>query len=103
MLIAPPVAEFALRFGPPEIFAVMLFGITILSYLGSSSVTKAFLSGGVGFFLGTIGKDITGYSRFTLGISGLYDGVGLVPVLMGLFGISEVIINLGKTSYKRSV
>jgi putative tricarboxylic transport membrane protein len=94
MLVAPPVAEFALRFGPPEIFAVMLFGITILSYLGSSSITKAFLSGGIGFFLGTIGKDITGFSRFTLGISGLYDGVGLVPVLMGLFGISEVIINL---------
>lgn len=94
MLIAPPVAEFALRFGPPEIFTVMLFGITILSYLGSSSITKAFLSGALGLFLGTIGKDLTGFSRFTLGISGLYDGVGLIPVLMGLFGVSEVIINL---------
>lgn len=99
MLIAPPVANFALRFGPPEIFIVMLFGLTTLSYLGSSSIVKAFLSGALGLFVGTIGTDILGVPRFTFGIEELYDGVGLVPVLMGTFGVSEVLINIeGKLS-----
>ena len=97
MLIAPPIAEAAVRFGPPEIFTVMLFGLTILSYLGSGSIVKAFLSGALGLYIGTIGTDILGVPRFTFGISDLHDGVGLVPVLMGTFGVSEVLINVEET------
>jgi putative tricarboxylic transport membrane protein len=94
MIVAPPVAEFALKFGPPEIFTVMLFGLTILSYLSSGSLIKAFMIAIVGLFIGMIGIDIAGIYRFTFGIPDFYDGIGLVPVLMGLFGISEVLLNL---------
>jgi len=94
MLIAPPVAELALRFGPPEIFAVMVLGLTILSYLSSGSLLKAFIIAIIGLFIGMIGIDIAGIYRFTFGIPDFYDGIGLVPVLMGLFGVSEVLLNL---------
>ncbi len=94
MFIAPPVAEIALKFGPPEIFAVMLLGLTILSYLSSGSLLKAFIIAIVGLFIGMIGIDISGIYRFTFGIPDFYDGIGLVPVLMGLFGVAEVLVNL---------
>jgi putative tricarboxylic transport membrane protein len=94
MLIAPPVAELALKFGPPEIFAVMVLGLTILSYLSSGSLIKAFTIAIVGLFVGMIGIDIAGIYRFTFGIPDFFDGIGLVPVLMGLFGVAEVLLNL---------
>jgi len=94
MLIAPPAAKFALRFGPPEILATMLFGLTIVGYLSSGSLVKAFISATLGLFFGTIGTDIFGFHRFTFDIHDLYDGVGLVPLLIGLFGIAEVLLNL---------
>ncbi len=94
MLIAPPVAELALKFGPPEIFAVMVLGLTILSYLSSGSLLKAFIIAIIGLFVGMIGIDIAGIYRFTFGIPDFFDGIGLVPVLMGLFGVAEVLLNL---------
>lgn len=94
MIIAPPVAEFALRFGPPEIFAIMVLGLTVLSYLSSGSLIKAFIMALVGLFIGMIGIDISGVFRFTFGIPDFYDGIGLVPLLMGLFGVAEVLANL---------
>jgi putative tricarboxylic transport membrane protein len=94
MLIAPPVADMALKFGPPEIFAVMVLGLTILSYLSSGSLIKAFTIAIVGLFVGMIGIDIAGIYRFTFGIPDFFDGIGLVPVLMGLFGVAEVLLNL---------
>jgi len=101
MIVAPPVAEFALKFGPPEIFAVMLFGLTILSYLSSGSLVKAFMIALVGLFIGMVGIDIAGIYRFTFGIPDFYDGIGLVPVLMGLFGISEVLVNLERVTTRQ--
>ena len=95
MLVAPPLAEMALKFGPPEYFSLMLLGLTILTFLSSGPMYKALLMAGVGLFLGTIGLDnLTGTSRFTFDIVTLMDGVGLVPVVMGLFGIGEVLSNL---------
>ncbi|MBI5967796.1 MAG: tripartite tricarboxylate transporter permease [Deltaproteobacteria bacterium] len=94
MLIAPPVAEFALKFGPPEIFAVMVLGLTVLNYLSSGSLIKSFMIALVGLFVGMIGIDISGVFRFTFGVPDFYDGIGLVPVLMGLFGVAEVLVNL---------
>lgn len=96
MIVAPPLANFALRFGPPEMFAVMLMGLTTLSYLSSGSVVKAFISAVIGLLIGTVGTDISGAHRFTFGTRDFYDGVGLVPVLMGLFGIAEVLVNVEK-------
>jgi putative tricarboxylic transport membrane protein len=97
MLIAPPVADMALKFGPPEIFAVMVLGLTILSYLSSGSLIKAFIIALIGLFIGMIGIDIAGIYRFTFGIPDFFDGIGLVPVLMGLFGVAEVLLNLEQT------
>jgi putative tricarboxylic transport membrane protein len=101
MLIAPPVAELALKFGPPEIFAVMVLGLTILSYLSSGSLLKAFLIALVGLFIGMVGIDISGVFRFTFGLPDFFDGIGLVPVLMGLFGVAEVLLNLEQIASRR--
>jgi putative tricarboxylic transport membrane protein len=97
MLIAPSLAAFALRFGPPEIFSLMCAALTLLIYLASGSPTKAIITAGIGAFLGTIGQDIFyGKYRFTFGITSLYDGIGIIPVIMGMFGITEVFENIEK-------
>ncbi len=103
MFIAPPLSEMALKFGPPEYFSLMIVGLTILTFLASGPMWKALLMACFGVFLGSIGVDsIMGTTRFTLGIDELSDGFGLVPVVMGLFGISEVLLNVEETA-KRSI
>ena len=90
-----PLAKAALRFGPPEYFSLVCMGMTVLIYLAKGSVTNAIIMVLVGLFLSTIGMDlITGAQRFSFGSTTLYDGIGLVPLAMGLFGISEVLSNL---------
>lgn len=95
MLVAIPLAHAALRLGPPEYFALMCTGLIIVTYLAQGSVLKAIMMGLVGIILGSIGLDlISGFPRFTFGINELTDGVGIVPLVMGLFGISEILENL---------
>jgi putative tricarboxylic transport membrane protein len=95
MLVAPPLAEVALKFGPPEMFSLMILGLILLTFLSGDSMPKALCMAALGVFLGTIGTDIiSGTERFTFDSPILVDGVGLVPVAMGLFGISEVLLNL---------
>lgn len=95
MLLGPLLASFALQFGPPEYFALMLLGVVILTFLSQGSIIKSFISALIGLFVGTIGVDtVYGVHRFTFGSFTLTDGVGLVPVAMGLFGIAEVLTNL---------
>jgi len=95
MMSGPPLARFALRFGPPEYFSLMFLGLTMLIYLAMESMLKALMMACLGIFLGTIGTDpIHGVERFTYGSYTLLDGLGLVPVLMGLYGISEILINI---------
>jgi putative tricarboxylic transport membrane protein len=99
MLIAPPLARVALEFGPPEYFSLMVLGLTVLTYLASGSMVKALMMACVGIFLGTVGTDnISGVERFTYRSYTLMDGVGLIPVIMGLFGISEVLLNIDEDS-----
>jgi putative tricarboxylic transport membrane protein len=87
----------ALRFGPPEYFSLMILGFVVLTYLAQKSMGKALMMAGVGVLLGTIGLDtMTGMPRFTFGIPELLDGVGLAPLAMGLFGISEILLNVEK-------
>jgi putative tricarboxylic transport membrane protein len=94
-LVAPPLVEFALRFGPPEYFSLMCLGMVVLTFLSSSSMIRSLMMACFGLIVGSIGQDtISGTSRFTFGIVELMDGVGLVPVVMGLFGISEILLNL---------
>jgi len=95
MFLSQPLSGIALKFGPPEYFSLMVLALTILVYLSHGSVLKAILMGCLGICLSLIGMDIvTGHLRFTFGITELEDGVGLIPVVMGLFGVSEVLINL---------
>jgi len=95
MLVAPPLAKFALAFGPPEFFSLMLMGIVVLIYLASGSILKALMMAVFGLLLGTIGMDaISGTQRLTFGVLELADGIGLIPAIMGLFGVAEVISNV---------
>jgi putative tricarboxylic transport membrane protein len=102
MVLAPPVSSIALKFGPPEFVSLSFLGLTLVTYLASGSMVKALIMACVGLLLGFIGVDIvTGVERFTLGLTVLLDGVGLVPVIMGLFGISEVLLNI-EQSYEKA-
>ena len=91
MLLAPPLAAFAISFGPPEYFALMALGMTLVISLVGDSMIKGLISGAFGIFLGTIGMDpTTGIERFSYGIPTLLDGLSFVSVSVGLFALSEV-------------
>src|SRR5688572_20925703 len=95
MLLAPPLARLALGFGPPEIFALLLIGFTMVTWLASGSRLKAVAMALLGLFLGTVGLDpINATPRFTFGTLTLGDGLGLVPIIMGVFGVAEVLLNI---------
>jgi putative tricarboxylic transport membrane protein len=95
MFLAVPLAKVALKFGPPEYFSLMCLCLTILIYLAKGSVIKAVIMGLFGLLLSTVGLDLTtGKPRFAYGSPTLYDGIGMVPLVMGLFGISEVLSNI---------
>jgi putative tricarboxylic transport membrane protein len=95
MLVAPPLADMALAFGPPEYFSLILCGLTLVTFLTKGGMAKALLMAAVGLFLGCVGMDtLMGSTRFTMDIPELTDGLGMVPVIMGLFGVSEVLRNL---------
>jgi len=98
MFLAPPLAEMALKFGPPEYTTLMILGLTILTFLVKGSMLKGLMMAVFGIFISTIGIDlVSGVGRFSLGRIELLDGIGLVPVVMGLFGLSEVFLNIEKT------
>lgn len=98
MLVAPPLAQLALKFGYHEYFSLMCLGLVIISFLSKKSMLKAMMMAAFGLFIGCVGMDIIiGIPKFTLGIDSLMDGVGLIPAVMGLFGISEVFLNLEET------
>ena len=97
-VLAPPLVAVALKFGAPEYFSLMVLGLTILIFLAEKSIIKALMMAGVGTFLGTVGLDtISGVARFSFGIPEFLDGLGIVPMAMGLFGIAEIFLNLEKT------
>lgn len=102
-LMAPPIAGFALNFGPSEFVALILFSLTLLAYLASGSMIKAYAMAAVGTIIGTVGIDsISGTIRFTFGIQELYDGLGLVPIVMGIFGVGEILVNI-EGVFKRDI
>jgi putative tricarboxylic transport membrane protein len=97
MLLAPPLASFALRFGPPEYFSLLLLGLLVLAYMSGGSMLKSLAMAALGLLLGMIGIDpMTGFSRFTYGLVELGDGIGVVPVAVGLFGLSEILLTAGQ-------
>src|SRR5262249_19349477 len=86
-LIAPPLAAFALRFGPPEYTALLVLGLIFLAYMSSTSLPRTLLMACFGLLLGTI----TGHFRSSFDIAELGDGIGIVPVAIGLFGLGEIL------------
>ncbi|MCL4515852.1 MAG: tripartite tricarboxylate transporter permease [Firmicutes bacterium] len=94
MFAASALADAALKFGPPEFFAIGLAGLVMLVRLSGGSPLKNIIMVLLGLAVGTVGTDhLTGLGRFTFGIRELGQGVEFLPVAMGLFGIAEVMIN----------
>jgi putative tricarboxylic transport membrane protein len=101
-LMGPPLAGIALKFSFPEYFSMMIVGIVVLTYLSSGSMVKALMMAMVGLILSGVGMDvISGIYRFSY-FRILLDGIGIVPTVMGLFGISEVLMNL-EAEVKREI
>jgi putative tricarboxylic transport membrane protein len=93
MLMAPTLANFAMKFGPPEMFSVLLIAFILLGSLGKGSFFETLPMVFFGLLISTIGMDpLTGALRFTHGVKDLYDGIGFLPVAMGAFGIGEIMI-----------
>ncbi|WP_249975334.1 tripartite tricarboxylate transporter permease [Vreelandella olivaria] len=91
-LLAPPIAEFALRFGPAEYFSLSIFGLVIIASVASGSILKGLVAGLLGLFAATVGMDpITGVPRFTFNELSLLTGINLLPALIGLFAVSQLI------------
>jgi putative tricarboxylic transport membrane protein len=95
MFVAYPLAKVALSFGPPEYFGLMCLGLVVVTFLAQGSMYKALMVTLLGLVFGFIGLDLfTATPRFTFGVNELMDGVGIVPLAMGLFGISEILVNM---------
>lgn len=91
LFAAPAIAKFALKFGPAEYFALSLFGLTIIAGVGGKSQIKGLLMGFVGLLLSCVGIDsLDGVARFTFGNVNLTAGIGQIPLLIGLFAITEI-------------
>lgn len=98
-LFAPPLASIALKFGPAEYFSLMVLGLVTAIVLANGSVIKAVAMVVLGLLLGLIGTDVnSGFQRFTFGMDFLTDGVNIVAIAMGIFGLGEIIANLGHGS-----
>jgi putative tricarboxylic transport membrane protein len=99
MFLAPPLASFALRFGPPEYFALLVLGLLVLAYMSGGSMLKSLAMAVLGLLAGMVGIDqMSGYFRFAYGVVELGDGLGVVPVAVGLFGLSEVLLTAGQAA-----
>lgn len=100
-LVAKPVTKIALAFSPIDYFLLALFGLTTVGSLTSKSFTKGLISATLGVMLSLIGIDpIMGTSRFTFGSMNLQMGIPLIPALIGLFGFSEVLVQIGQGNMK---
>ncbi|MCD8052995.1 MAG: tripartite tricarboxylate transporter permease [Lachnospiraceae bacterium] len=91
LFIAPTIAKLAVNFGPPEYFALAVFGLTIIASVSGKSLAKGLMMAGLGLLICCVGIDpYEGQTRFVFGQSFLYSGIGMVPVMIGVFAISEV-------------
>lgn len=91
VVAARPIAQFALEFGPAEMFALVVFGLTVMISISSRSLLKGVIAGIVGLAIATVGRDpITGDERFVFGVNDLNSGLPFIAVIIGLFGIAEL-------------
>ena len=93
--IGPPLAKLALKFGPPEFFALMTLGMTMVIGLIGKSILRGMIAAVIGLNLALVGMDpLTGVIRFNFGAVELTNGFDFIPIVMGLFGISEIILSI---------
>lgn len=96
---APPLANFAVAFNSADYFAMMLLGLVAAAILVQGSPAKGLAAVVFGLMLGMVGTDVsTGIQRYTFGLTFLYDGINIVAIAMGIFGVTEVIANVGKVA-----
>ena len=89
---APMLARAAYSFGPPEYFALALFGLSMCAAIGGDSAAKNLIAAALGLLIATVGMDLTtGVERYAFGVMELSDGIGFVPVLIGLFAVGEML------------
>ena len=101
-LFGPPLAEFALKFGAPEYFSLMLMGLVAAAVLAEGDMIRSLAMVGMGLLLGIVGSDVnTGIPRFSFGITELSDGIGFVVVAVGVFAVGEIINNLGESTERQ--
>jgi putative tricarboxylic transport membrane protein len=94
-ILAPSIAGIAIKFGPPEYFALLMCAYTMVAALSTNNVIKGLICVSLGLLITTIGMDgMSGEPRFTMGIMGLVDGIDFVVAAIGLFAIGEMLINL---------
>ena len=95
MLLSPPLAELALKFGPPEYFSLMILGMCTVTALSGKSIIKGWISAVIGLMVATVGIDVlTSVNRFNFGRPELFDGIDFLVVIMGVFAIAEVMLNI---------
>ncbi len=100
---APALAKVSVAFGPAAIFAIVLFALTCIAWLSEGSMVKGMLGGMIGLWLTTIGQDnLTGMTRFSFGSDILRGGLTLIPILIGLFALSEVLYRAAKPEARTS-
>lgn len=93
LVLAPPLSLLSLRFGPAEYFMLAIFGLTIIGTLASGNVVKGLIAGAFGLLISIIGLDLhSGFPRFTFGVSELASGLDFVPVVIGLFSVSQALL-----------
>lgn len=103
LIIAPPLARISLRFNAPEYFLLAIFGLTIIGSLSAKNTLKGLIAGAFGLSLALIGYDVmNGIPRFTYGVTALQSGIQTVPALIGLFSISQVLIQAETLNKKKS-
>lgn len=101
MLISPQLATIALKFSSPEYFALALFGLSIITSISGKSLVKGLISGALGILIAMVGIDaITGYSRFTFDNVNLMNGISFIPVLIGLFAMSQAFVSIENSMEK---
>jgi len=93
VILALPLTSFALQFGPPEFSGLMVLGLSMVTALAGKSMSRALMSAAFGLMIAMVGTDpVQGAGRFTFGQTELRDGFGLLPVLIGIFGIGEILL-----------
>lgn len=103
MVAAIPLSELALEFGSPEMFALVVFALTMMIEVSGGKIVKGLIAGLFGLALGTVGRDpLDGSDRFTFGLDALGDGIPFIAVIIGLFGITEIFSQMAERGHGHS-